>query len=121
MKTFFWDKLPDARLHNTLWLQLSPAEWIDFDALEEAFSQVRRGGGWQVVKAVGRGSGAPSALRRRALVSSPPPRPKPFPPPAPNAPALNRPAPRSYARRAPPRPVQRPSRSRCWTSSAARP
>ncbi|KAI8474711.1 MAG: hypothetical protein J3K34DRAFT_407096 [Monoraphidium minutum] len=42
MKTFFWDKLPDARLANTLWLQLSPAEWVDFDALEEAFSQVQR-------------------------------------------------------------------------------
>ncbi|KAF8060333.1 FH6 [Scenedesmus sp. PABB004] len=41
-KSLFWDKIPDARLPGSLWEGFAAADWLDFDALEEAFQQVVR-------------------------------------------------------------------------------
>lgn len=40
LKNFFWDKLPDMRLHGSVWEGLGPAEWLDWEQLEELFAQV---------------------------------------------------------------------------------
>ena len=42
LKNFFWDKLPDMRLGGSVWEGLGPAEWLDWEQMEELFAQVRR-------------------------------------------------------------------------------
>jgi hypothetical protein len=41
MKSFFWDKIPDARLAGSVWQSFAAADWVDFDDIEERFQQVR--------------------------------------------------------------------------------
>jgi hypothetical protein len=41
MKSFFWDKIPDARLTGSVWQSFAAADWIDFDDIEERFQQVK--------------------------------------------------------------------------------
>jgi hypothetical protein len=40
LKNFFWDKLPDMRLHGSVWEGLGPAEWLDWEQMEDLFAQV---------------------------------------------------------------------------------
>lgn len=46
LKNFFWDKLPDMRLAGSMWEGFGPAEWLDWEQLEELFAQVGFCGGW---------------------------------------------------------------------------
>jgi hypothetical protein len=41
LKAFFWEKLPDMRLGGSVWEGLGPAEWLDWEQLEELFEVVR--------------------------------------------------------------------------------
>jgi hypothetical protein len=43
MKSFFWDKIPDARLAGSVWQSFAAADWVDFDDIEQRFQQVRVG------------------------------------------------------------------------------
>lgn len=42
LKQFYWDKLPDMKLSGSVWEGLGPAEWLDWEQLEELFAQVRK-------------------------------------------------------------------------------
>ncbi|KAF6256854.1 formin homology 2 domain-containing protein [Scenedesmus sp. NREL 46B-D3] len=39
MKSFFWDKIPDARLAGSVWQSFAAADWVDFGEIEERFQQ----------------------------------------------------------------------------------
>jgi hypothetical protein len=41
MKSFFWDKLPDQRVPGTFWEGSQPVDWVNFNAFEDLFQQVR--------------------------------------------------------------------------------